>query len=367
MGDPLSRRDFLRLAGAGVATALGAAWLPAAGSSPGRGAASNPARAMDAPIPTTPWDDDSPLKLGRVAVSRLTVRGGPGSDFPEWGQIYFDEVATVFGTVEGEALQRYNATWCNIGAGYVYSSFLQPVVEVYNPVEEVGDGFWGQITLPYVDSHDAPHLDAPVIKRLYCHALLWVRERAQDADGQWWYRLDSRRARDLVFWVPGDAVRRVPESEFTPIHPDVGDKRIVVDLGEQLLTCYEGSAPVLTQRVSSGARFIARAAGLDYRTRPGGYHVTIKRPSVHMVGGTENLDAYDLPGVPWVTFFNYTGIAIHGVYWHNDFGRPRSHGCVHVPPAVAQWIYRWTLPAADYRDFQITAHIFRPGTLIVVR
>lgn len=355
----LSRRRFLQLTGAGLAAMAGAARLSARAQS---------RDIADAPPP--PLWDVSPVKLGRVTAQGLAVRGGPGAEYPEWGRLRLDDVVTVFGQTEGQALQRHNATWCNIGSGYVYSSFLQPVEEVYNPVEEVGDGFWGQISLPYVDSRAAPGEDSPINKRLYCHSLLWVRERAEDPDGRWWYRLDSLRARDWVFWVPADAVRRVPERELKPIRPDVSDKRIVVDLGEQMLVAYEGDQPVLEQRISSGARFIARAAGLDYRTRPGRYHVTIKRPSLHMIGGTQGLDAYDYPGVPWVIFFNYTGLAIHGTYWHNDFGRPRSHGCIHVPPAVGQWLYRWTAPEAAYADHQVEAMRWffgRPGTSIVVR
>ena len=66
-----------------------------------------------------------------------------------------------------------------------------------------------------------------------------------------------------------------------------------------------------------------------------------------MTGG-EGSDYYDLPGVPFPTFITWTGVAIHGTYWHNDYGRPRSHGCINVTPAVALWFWRWTMPAAPY-------------------
>jgi lipoprotein-anchoring transpeptidase ErfK/SrfK len=54
--------------------------------------------------------------------------------------------------------------------------------------------------------------------------------------------------------------------------------------------------------------------------------------------------------VPWSTFFTYEGIAIHGTYWHNDYGLPRSHGCVNVPIEVAKYIYFWTEPETPYED-----------------
>ena len=56
------------------------------------------------------------------------------------------------------------------------------------------------------------------------------------------------------------------------------------------------------------------------------------------------------PGVPLNTFFTLDGIAIHGTYWHNDFGVVRSHGCVNVPIPVAKFIYRWTFHTAPYTD-----------------
>ena len=57
--------------------------------------------------------------------------------------------------------------------------------------------------------------------------------------------------------------------------------------------------------------------------------------------------SFDLPGIPWVSYFVTTGVAFHGTYWHNDYGTPRSHGCVNVSAANAQWLYRWTLPNPD--------------------
>ena len=55
-------------------------------------------------------------------------------------------------------------------------------------------------------------------------------------------------------------------------------------------------------------------------------------------------NVYNLPGVPWCSFFTGMGHAIHGTYWHNDYGRPRSHGCVNLPSELSKWIYRWSNP-----------------------
>lgn len=81
----------------------------------------------------------------------------------------------------------------------------------------------------------------------------------------------------------------------------------------------------------------------DFTTKPGVFPVRIKRSSRHM-WVSPSQGGYNYPGVPWVTYFNWEGDALHGVYWHNDFGTPRSHGCVSMTPQAARWIYRWTHP-----------------------
>jgi lipoprotein-anchoring transpeptidase ErfK/SrfK len=93
-------------------------------------------------------------------------------------------------------------------------------------------------------------------------------------------------------------------------------------------------------RVATGARF----RDGDYFTPPGRHITFHKRPSRHMARGNLAANGYDLPGVPWVTYFTEEGVSIHGTYWHNDFGKPRSHGCVNLTPQAAKWVYRWTLP-----------------------
>ncbi|MDD2922313.1 MAG: L,D-transpeptidase, partial [Anaerolineales bacterium] len=53
---------------------------------------------------------------------------------------------------------------------------------------------------------------------------------------------------------------------------------------------------------------------------------------------------YSTPAVPWCTFISGEGVAIHGAFWHNDFGERRLHGCINVKPEDAKWIFRWTTP-----------------------
>jgi lipoprotein-anchoring transpeptidase ErfK/SrfK len=68
--------------------------------------------------------------------------------------------------------------------------------------------------------------------------------------------------------------------------------------------------------------------------------------SKHVSGtmdGNEGSDAFDLRDVPYIQYF-HEGYALHGAYWHDEFGKTRSHGCVNLAPADAAWLFDWTDP-----------------------
>lgn len=63
---------------------------------------------------------------------------------------------------------------------------------------------------------------------------------------------------------------------------------------------------------------------------------------------TDDIEAYELPGVPWASFFEpENGVAFHGTYWHQNHGVPMSHGCINMKTEEALWLFRWVTPAAD--------------------
>src|SRR5690606_24390675 len=55
-------------------------------------------------------------------------------------------------------------------------------------------------------------------------------------------------------------------------------------------------------------------------------------------------DLYQLRDVPYIQYFN-KGQALHAAYWHDVFGKPRSHGCVNLSPIDAHRVFQWTEPA----------------------
>ncbi len=104
-------------------------------------------------------------------------------------------------------------------------------------------------------------------------------------------------------------------------------KWIDLDISDQRITAYQDATPLKSVRVSTGVAWTP--------TPIGRYAVYTKIRSQAMSG-----PGYYLPGVPWVMYF--TGAyAIHGTYWHHNFGTPMSHGCVNLTIDDAKWFYDW--------------------------
>ncbi|MCC7165571.1 MAG: LysM peptidoglycan-binding domain-containing protein [Anaerolineae bacterium] len=115
--------------------------------------------------------------------------------------------------------------------------------------------------------------------------------------------------------------------------PPTLDKWIDIDVTAQTVTAYEGSTPIKSVVVSTGVTRTPTVLGT--------YKIYRKIPSQTMSGGSQAAgDYYYLPNVTDVMYF-YQGYAFHGTYWHNNFGRPMSHGCVNMTLADAKWFYQW--------------------------
>lgn len=114
--------------------------------------------------------------------------------------------------------------------------------------------------------------------------------------------------------------------------PTFAAKRIEVNLKNQRLYAYDDQKLIYNFLISSGKWA---------PTPTGTFRPWAKLPSTTMKGGNKQLGTYyNLPNVPHVIYF-YQGYAIHGTYWHNNFGTPMSHGCVNLSIADAQAIYNF--------------------------
>ncbi len=157
-------------------------------------------------------------------------------------------------------------------------------------------------------------------------------------------------------------VRRITPS---PRPREVGphEKWIEVDLGNQYLIAYEGDQPVYATLISSGRAYHPDDPESNFLTPTGMFRIRAKHMAATMDGDTAADGPYSIDDVPWVMYFQLA-YALHGAFWHNAFGFPRSHGCVNLSPLDAQWIFNWSdpqLPPGWHGVYPTEDH---PGTWI---
>ncbi|MRG91729.1 L,D-transpeptidase [Polyangium spumosum] len=158
----------------------------------------------------------------------------------------------------------------------------------------------------------------------------------------------SRRSGGAVYleardgsWVREDQVVRIDPMTKPPGWALAGQKWLDVSILKQSLVAYEGTKPVYVTLVSTGADGLGDPKK-THSTIQGVFRIHTKHVSVTM-DGDEVGDEFDLRDVPFVQYF-YEGYALHAAYWHDDFGTPRSHGCVNLAPRDAAWLFNWTTP-----------------------
>jgi len=120
-----------------------------------------------------------------------------------------------------------------------------------------------------------------------------------------------------------------PEPEVPVYDPSKG-LWIEINLSEQYMTVWNGNTVLFGTYVSTGRE------GFD--TPPGTFYINSKLESQTMEGVLGG-EYYNVPDVPWVMYFTDVGHAIHGAYWHNNFGSVMSHGCVNLPLDTAAYLY----------------------------
>lgn len=378
MQRPISRRDFLKLAGVG----LGAmAFKPY--NFPELEALYTPKR-----LPQFPVSDI----IGRVVEPDIDLRSRPTNDpglntsigklgadsLVEWGR---EVIGNVIG---GLSNQRYVET----SQGYIYASMLQPTKNFPNvPIAELPagqPGFWAEVTVPYIDlTHEGvvaspwlqDHITYNFPPRLYYGQVVWI-DQIRQSNGFVEYRWNEDAygkgygyggGYGEFFWGDGAGFKILTEAEVAPISPDYppDEKTISVDLDYQTLSCFEGSNEVFFCRISSGKAYDPVTGQLsdEFATPAGNLITHWKILSKNMTAGSAQA-GYSTPAVPWSTFISGDGIAIHGAFWHNAFGEKRSHGCINVTPEHAKWIFRWTTPYISLAQSEMRVSLPDHGTIV---
>src|SRR5512143_641873 len=328
--DPLSRRDFLKLTGFGL---LGLSL---------QGQPLTPLLPNSASIA---YQQDLEAQQGRVTSRLIWVYNGASFSSLPIKMYWRDSVIPISGIAISSDEYGYNRVWYEVGEeGYAYSGTLQPVRTILNaPGLEIPlSGILGEVTVPYTDAHEQPLTSSRSAYRMYYDTIHWIMSAVTSPDdGKIWYQVLDDKWHKL-YYAPGEHLRFIPAEELAPLSPDVPDtqKKIQVRLDDQLVLAYENNQPVFATRAATGAIFI----GGTYTTPIGHFMTYHKRPTRHMANGDITASGYDLPGVPWVMYFTEAGLSLHGTYWHNDFGHPKSHGCINLSVEAAKWLFRWTNP-----------------------
>lgn len=119
----------------------------------------------------------------------------------------------------------------------------------------------------------------------------------------------------------------VPTATESPVPPTTVGKSIVVSTQNQRIYAYENGELIHSHLVSTGRN--------ETPTVLGDFKIYVKYVADDMSG-----PGYFLPDVPYTMYF-HRGYGIHGTYWHSNFGRQMSHGCVNLPIGEAQWFFDW--------------------------
>jgi lipoprotein-anchoring transpeptidase ErfK/SrfK len=162
-------------------------------------------------------------------------------------------------------------------------------------------------------------------------------------------------------YVKKGDVRRVDKATPPTKVKEPGQKWIDIAIKSQVITAYEGETPVYVALISSGRE----RENLEYKTPRGIHAITSK----HITGTMDNLYASDGPyaieDVPWTMYF-LGSYAVHGAFWHNGFGRVRSHGCVNMTPHDSRWLFYWSDPQLPEGWHSIYASKNLKGTVVKV-
>ncbi|MBN1665551.1 MAG: L,D-transpeptidase [Anaerolineales bacterium] len=325
---------------------------------------------------TNPQDDLPPEEkaliprwVGRVTVDWIGLYRRPSFSSGRQAQIRRDTLINLFEKVESRHGPTHNPTWYRAQGGYVHSGYLQLVRPHFNlPLSEIpATGQLAELTVVSVQTlRYLRSAGWQPLYRLYYSSVHWITDLISGPDGTAWYEITDDLLR-IRHCLPAKYMRPIAPDEFSPIASDVpaAEKRIEVSIPAQTMTAYEADRIVFHTKVSTGMPDFDVPDGEIPTDTPGGrFYISNKMPSRHMGDGeiTSDPNAYELLGVPWCCFFVSTGVAFHGTYWHNNFGRPMSHGCVNMLNEDAKWLYRWTAPAMSPSDW----HRLERGTMVDV-
>ena len=261
------------------------------------------------------------------------------------GDKYVSDIKTVQSKIENNfSLNSFNETKIlNKKEKEIKEKELFEYLEV---IDSCNQYFVGEC----INVRNGPGVNYDVITRLRNGVVLKAKEKLKFNEEEWyqisfedeWLRYPERVEGDLYisakyvksFLNEGKQELKDETQEYNYLISTTS-KMIIVDRSDQKLYAYEKGELFMKESVSTG---------LDVTPTPRGiFHVYKKTPSRYMQGPIEGISEkeYDLPGVPWNLYFTKEGAVIHGAYWHDNFGKQWSNGCVNLPIDKAKELYMW--------------------------
>ncbi len=175
-----------------------------------------------------------------------------------------------------------------------------------------------------------PSLQSRVIKGWWVGRRVILYQSALDSAGGMWYRVSDPPEEPM--WVHSSLLSKVAPVKYEGAR--YKGKWVNVNITQQVVTAYEDGRPVKVTLASTGTA--------KNPTELGVWKIYWRLPKQDMKGGSLAAgDYYNLKDVPFPQYFHNSGEALHGTYWHDNFGYPRSHGCVNLSTPMSEWFYKW--------------------------
>ena len=268
--------------------------------------------------------------------------GGKVVEEASAGILYYtiEETAT---DAAGNTWYRVDERWAKAEDMHLYEESRYAGVEVQTQPERPFGWVLKQVQ-PSPAPGAEPAADAPSIGR---YTFVEIYDAAEGDEGWVWYDVGDGR------WVQQTFLGLVNPS---PRPEGVGPAEfwVEVDLYEQTVAAYEGERMVYATLVSTGL------PGWD--TNEGLFTTYTHYREWTMWGGEVGDDYYYLQDVPHTMFFDGE-IALHGAYWHDNFGYKQSHGCVNMPVRAAEWVFYWSEDAPN-EELWVWVHTSAPDALV---
>jgi lipoprotein-anchoring transpeptidase ErfK/SrfK len=175
-----------------------------------------------------------------------------------------------------------------------------------------------------------PSLQSKVVKGWWVGRRVLLYQSATDDKGGLWYRVSDPPEEPM--WVHASLISKVAPVQYEGAK--FKGKWININVTQQVVTAYQDGTPVKVTLASTGTG--------KNQTEIGVWKIYYRLPKQDMKGGSLAAgDYYFLKDVPFPQYFHNSGEGLHGTYWHDDFGRPHSHGCVNLSTPMSEWFYKW--------------------------